>query len=88
MTRMQLIRTLAAWRPDFSDYRSLTSAYRVALESLARRYLELHDEIADLDVMIAAQLVELAPDLISRNCIGYESASQLLLTAGDNSNRL
>lgn len=88
MTRMQLVRTLAAWRPDLSDYRNLTSAYRIALKSLGRRYLELHDEIADLDVMIAKLVDELAPDLIARNSIGYESAAQLLLTAGDNSERL
>ena len=36
MTRMQLIRTLAAWRPDLSDYRSLISANRIALKSLGR----------------------------------------------------
>src|SRR3984893_3742383 len=88
MTRMPLIRTLAAWRPDLSDYRNLTSAYRITLKSLGRRYLELHDEIAELDVMIAALVNELAPDLVSRNSIGYESAAQLLLTAGDNSERL
>jgi transposase len=88
MTRMQLVRTLAAWRPDLSDYRNLTSAYRIALKSLGRRYLELHDEIADLDVMIAKLVEELAPELIARNSIGYESAAQLLLTAGDNSRRL
>src|ERR1700710_601659 len=52
MTRMQLIRTLAAWRPDLTDYRNLVSAYRITLKSLGRRYLELHDEIADLDIMI------------------------------------
>lgn len=88
MTRMQLVRTLAACRPDLSDYRNLTSAYRIALKSLGRRYLELHDEIADLDVMIAKLVDELAPELIARNSIGYESAAQLLLTAGDNSERL
>jgi hypothetical protein len=57
---MQLIRTLAAWRPDLSDYRNPTSACRIALKSLGRRYLELHDEIADLDVMIATLVDELA----------------------------
>jgi transposase len=54
MTRMQLIRTLAAWRPDLTDYRNVTSAFRITLKSLGRRYLELHDEIADLDTMIVA----------------------------------
>jgi len=48
----------------------------------------MHDEIADLDTMIAALVDELAPDLISRKAIGDESAAQLLLTAGDNSERL
>jgi len=88
MTRMQLIRTLAAWRPDLSDYRNVMSAYRIALKSLGRRFLELHDEIADLDVMIGAIVDELAPSLVARNSIGRESAAQLLLTAGDNSDRL
>ena len=38
--------------------------------------------------MIAAIVDELAPELIKRNAIGYESASQLLITAGDNPQRL
>lgn len=88
LTRMELIRTLAAWRPDMTDYRNVASAYRIALKSLARRYLELHDEIADLDAMIAAIVDELAPALVTRNSIGHASAAQLLLTAGDNSERL
>jgi transposase len=88
LTRMQLIRTLAAWRPDLSDYRSVVSAYRIGLKSLGRRYLELHDEIADLESMIGAIVDELAPALVARNSIGRECAAQLLLTAGDNANRI
>lgn len=88
LTRMQLVRTLAAWRPDLSDYRNVTSAYRIALKSLGRRYLELHDEIADLDTMIGAIVKELAPSLLARDSIGRECAAQLLLTAGDNVARI
>ncbi len=88
MTRMQLIRTLAAWRPDLTGFRDVTTAFRITFKSLARRYLELHDEIADLDVMIRAIVDDLAPDLVGRNSIGYQSASQLLITAGDNPERL
>ena len=88
LTRMQLVRTLASWRPDLTAYRDLESAYRIGLKSLARRYLELHDEIADLDAMIAAIVDELAPNLVARNSIGHVGAAQLLLTAGDNPERL
>ena len=88
LTRMQLVRTLAAWRPDLTAYRDLDSAYRISLKSLARRYLELHDEIADLDAMITAIVDELAPNLVARNSIGHIGAAQLLLTAGDNPERL
>ncbi|MDR3470693.1 MAG: transposase, partial [Devosia sp.] len=80
--------TLAAWRPDLSSYREVESAYRIGLKSLGRRYLELHDEIADLDTMIGAIVDELAPSLLARNSIGHTGAAQLLLTAGDNPQRL
>lgn len=88
MTRMQLVRTLATWRPDMTSFREVEAAYRIALKSLARRYLELHDEIADLDTMIAAIVDELAPNLITRNSIGPTGAAQLLLTAGGNPDRM
>lgn len=88
LTRMKLIRTLAAWRPDMTAYREIEAAYRISLKSLARRYLELHDEIADLDVMIGAIVEDLIPELVARNSIGHNGAAQLLLTAGDNPERL
>lgn len=88
MTRMQLVRTLAAWRPDLTGYREVESAYKISLKSLGRRYLELHDEIADLDTMIIAIVDELAPNLVARNSIGHVGAAQLLLTAGGNPERL
>ncbi|GFM11841.1 hypothetical protein NCT2013_42590 [Enterobacter sp. M4-VN] len=88
LTRMPLIRTLASWRPDITAYRHVQDAYCITLKSLARRYLELNDEIADLDVMIPSIVDELAPELIKRKAVGYECASQLLISAGDNPQRL
>lgn len=88
MTRMQLIPTLAAARPDLTAYRQVEDAYRISLKSLARHYLELHDEIADLDDMIEHIVKDLAPELLAQTAIGVNSAAQLLLTAGDNSERL
>ncbi len=49
LTRMQLIRTCADWRPDTSDAADPASATRIALKSLARRMLQLGDEIAMLE---------------------------------------
>lgn len=88
MTRMQLIRTLAASRPDMTGYRQVEEACRISLRSLARRHLELHDEIADPDVMCEAIVRDLAPDLPARPAVGVNSAAQFLLTAGDNPERL
>ncbi|STX04994.1 Transposase [Kocuria rosea] len=87
-TRMQLIRTLAAWRPDATGFRAPVVATRIALKSMARRYLELHDEITDLEQLRHALVEELAPDLLARPGIGYAAAAQLLITAGDNPDRL
>ena len=38
--------------------------------------------------LINAIVDDLAPDLINKNAVGYQSASQLLITAGDNPERL
>ncbi len=35
MTRMQLIRTLAAWRPDLTAYREVEEAYRIKIPGAA-----------------------------------------------------
>lgn len=67
LTRMQLIRTCAAWRPDTAGFRDPVVATRLALRSLARRILELNDEAVG---------------------VGVEVAGQLLVTAGDNPDRL
>jgi len=88
LTRMQLIRTCAAWRPDASGFRDPVVATRIALRSLARRILQLNDEIADLDELIAPLVHELAPALVPATGIGVEVAGQLLVTAGDNPDRL
>jgi transposase len=88
LTRMQLIRLLAAWRPDVSNAADPVTAYRVAFKSMARRYLELTDEIGDLDNLINPLVEALAPRLLERVGIGIEVAGQMLVTAGDNPNRV
>jgi transposase len=88
LTRMQLIRVLAAWRPDVSNAADPVTAHRVALKSLARHYLELTDEISDLEDLITPLVQALAPQLLARTGIAVEIAGQLLVTAGDNPERM
>ena len=64
--------------------REVEEAYRISLKSLARRYLELHDEIADLDDMMEAIVKDLAPELLEQTAIGLNSAAQ---TDQSNTNR-
>ena len=87
-SRMQLIRGLAASRPDTIAYRDAAIATRIALRSLARRILELSDEIAELDELIAPLVAELAPRMLERVGFGIQNTGQLLVTAGDNPDRL
>lgn len=88
LTRMQLLRTCAAWRPDTVGFRDPVVATRIALKALARRILELNDEVAALDELIGPLVAELAPQLLAATGIGVEIAGQLLVTAGDNPKRL
>ena len=85
---MQLIRGLAASRPDPLAYRDPEIASQIALRSLARRILELTDQIADLDELIGPLVKELAPQMLERVGFGVEVTGQLLVTAGDNPDRL
>lgn len=88
LTRMQLIRVCVSWRPDTVGFRDPVVATRIALKSLARRIIELNDEIADLDSLIKPLVRELAPHLVAASCIGVETAGQMLVTLGDNPARV
>lgn len=88
LTRATLIATLAGWRPDRAQSHDPVVATKVALRSLARRIIELDTEISQLDELIEALVATIAPDLLALCGIGPETAAQLLITAGDNPQRL
>ena len=88
LTRMQLVRTCAGWRPDAGAFRDPATATRIALQSLARRIVELDDEVATLDELIGPLVREINPALIGAVGVGTEIAGQLLVTAGDNPERM
>lgn len=88
LSRMRLVRTCAAWRPDPAGSRDPLTAMRIALRSLARRILDLNAEIATLNRLIKPLVGELAPQLLALSGIGIVCAGQLLVTFGDNPDRV
>jgi transposase len=81
-TRMQLTRGLAASRPDTIASRDPVVATRIALRSLARRIVEVTDEIAELDELIRPLVEELAPQLLARVGFGIESEAAFAMLCG------
>lgn len=61
---------------------------RWALRSLARRYQSLTTEIRALDVELLGLLKHAAPNLLAQRGVGPESATKLLIAAGQNAHRL
>ena len=88
LTRVQRLRTCAAWRPDIVGYRDPVVAAKLALKYLARRVLDLNDEIAELDRLIAPLVEELAPNLLRLEGVGVANAGELMVAAGENPHRL
>lgn len=73
---------------DQLAFRDPVVATKIALKSRARRLLDLNEEIAELDRLIAPLVKELAPNLLEKEGVGIENAGELLVTAGDNPQRL
>ena len=65
-----------------------TAATKRSLASIAGRVLVLDVEIAELDDDLQALLTPLAPTLLAMQGVGTDVAGQLLVTAGDNPERI
>ena len=81
-----LVDTAARFR--LSDRRDPLQATKTSLRSIARRYQQLSVEIAELDDILDALVADTAPRLVALNGVGTDVAGQLLVTAGDNPDRL
>ena len=68
--------------------REVTSATKLALRSVARRYEALSDEIAELEAHLDGLVAQAAPQMVSLAGIGTDNAATLLIVAGDNPKRL
>lgn len=87
LDRASLIRTLARSRPG-EDLSSPLTATRAALRRLARRHQAMDAEITELDAQIGPLIAQAAPALLEVFGVGPETAGQLLVSAGDNPERM
>jgi transposase len=82
-----LVNEAARLRPSRSGD-AVMAAHKAALCSLARRIQRLDDELADLDRRIEVLVTSVAPELLARFGVGPDTAAALLVSAGDNPERL
>lgn len=84
----ELIATCANLRPDRADAARPATAAKIALRSLARRHQQLSAEITDLDALLEPLVTAINPGLVAVTGVGTDVAGQLLVTAGQNHDRL
>lgn len=84
----RLIEACARLRPDATRLAQPIQASRHILRRLARRYQQLSVEISEADRELTALVRAVRPDLLATFGVGPEVAAQLLVTAGDNPDRL
>lgn len=87
LDRAALVATLARARPG-RDLADPSTATLTALRRLARRHRALDTEIAELDAGIGPLAHQAAPALTELFGVGPETAGQLLVSAGDNPERM
>ena len=87
LTTKKLVTVAARMRPG-QDLGDVEAATKFALRSVARRHQALSEEIAELDARLDRLVAEAAPELISLPAVGTDHAATLLLTVGDNPERL
>ncbi|WP_344672316.1 IS110 family transposase [Catenulispora yoronensis] len=83
-----LITHLSRLRPGTDPANQPLNATKTALRALARRYQLLHQQTTELDKQIGTLIQATNPELLQVYGAGVETASQLLITAGDNPQRL
>jgi len=88
LSTARLIRACAALEPDAAPAADPDTVVRYCLAEQARHYQDLSARITDLGHRIDTLTAEAAPRLRALSCVGPQSAAQLILTTGDNPDRL
>ncbi len=84
----KLITVCANLRPDPADAATPVTAVKLALRSLARRHQQLSVEITDLDALLEPLVAAINPGLLAARGVGTEVAGQLLVSTGENHDRI
>ena len=82
-----LVAETAAMRPRAASDPVLY-ATKVSLTALGRRVILLEDEIAGVDELLSELVTTCAPEMLELFGVGIDTAATLLVTAGDNPERL
>jgi transposase len=87
VSRSTLAARAAALRPN-ANTDVMLYATKVAMRTLGRRVLELDDDTACLDAILAELVEATAPSLLALHGVGLDTAAILLVAAGDNAQRV
>ncbi len=85
--KTSLINEAANMRPNKGSDPVTFTTY-LMIRNLARRVKALNTEIREIDVMLAGLIEQAAPSLLELHGVGTDTAASLLVTAGDNPERL
>jgi transposase len=88
LSTKELVSVAARFRLGEDGPGNVTTATKLALRSVARRYETLSREIAELEAHLDRLVAQAAPELVSLPGIGTDNAAALLIVAGDNPERL
>lgn len=86
LSRTELVEVCSKIAPD--EVTTPLAGVRYALGMLARRIVELCQEVKALERHLDRLVAEAAPSLVAIFGVGTETAGQFLVTAGDNPDRL
>jgi len=81
-----LVRTCSAYRVDRAS--DPTSAIKLSLRSMCRRYIVLDQEVRSLEKELDALTIRLVPQLRQLFGVGQDVAATLVLAAGNSGDRL
>jgi len=87
LPRRQLLATCAGFRVRADDD-SLSAVLRLSMRELAQRVAYLDAQVTTVTTRMRAITTDLAPALVATKGVGPDTAATLLITAGDNPDRL